>query len=87
MNFVRLTVEVLEKLKLQGYNILRSNSPMTEEDPTWIPEKVDLEAFFDLDSEEVAKRSIPLQETWLLVIDEGLMLDNKDLFGSVMIET
>ena len=31
MKFVKLTRSVLLSLKEQGYNVLRSNSPMTEE--------------------------------------------------------
>jgi len=59
---------------------------MTEENPTWIPDTFDLDKFFDLDSDEVAKRNIPLEETWLLLIDEGLKELDEDLFGDVIIE-
>ena len=86
MKFVKLTRSVLLSLKEQGYNVLRSNSPMTEENPTWIPDTFDLDKFFDLDSDEVAKRNIPLEESWLLLIDEGLKERDEDLFGDVMIE-
>lgn len=86
MKFVKLTRSVLLSLKEQGYNVLRSNSPMTEENPTWIPDTFDLDKFFDLDSDEVAKRNIPLEETWLLLIDEGLKELDEDLFGDVIIE-
>ena len=86
MKFVKLTRSVLLSLKEQGYNVLRSNSPMTEENPTWIPDTYDLDKFFDLDSDEVAKRNIPLEESWLLLIDEGLKERDEDLFGDVMIE-
>lgn len=79
MKFVKVNQKVLLSLKKQGFNILRSNSPMTEENPTWIPDK------FDLDSYEVAKRNIPLQETWLLIIEEGLKERDEDLFGDVML--
>lgn len=86
MKFVKLDHQVLLSLKEQGYNVLRSNSPMTEENPTWIPDTFDLDKFFDLDSDEVAKRNIPLEETWLLLIDEGLKELDEDLFGDVIIE-
>ena len=86
MEFVRLTSQVLMKLKMQGYNILRSNSPLTDENPTWIPERVDMEKFFDLDSDQLGKYTVPMDEKWLLVIDEGLKEHNEDLFGDVMIE-
>lgn len=86
MEFVRLTSQVLMKLKMQGYNILRSNSPMTDENPTWIPERVDMDKFFDLDSDQLGKYTVPMNEKWLLVIDEGLKERNEDLFGDVMME-
>lgn len=86
MKFVKLDHQVLLSLKEQGYNVLRSNSPMTEENPTWIPDTFDLDSFFDLDSDEVAKRNIPLQETWLLLIDQGLKERDEDLFGDVLLE-
>lgn len=62
MKFVKLDHQVLLNLKEEGYNVLRSNSPMTEENPTWIPDTFDLDKFFDLDSDEVAKRNIPLED-------------------------
>lgn len=86
MKFVKLDHQVLLSLKEQGYNVLRSNSPMTEENPTWIPDICDLDKFFDLDTDEVAKHNIPLEEMWLLLIDEGLKESDEDLFGDVMID-
>lgn len=86
MKFVRLTLNILIKLRLQGYNILRSNSLMTEENPTWIPDKVDLEKFFDLDSDELGKYIVPMAELHLLPIDEGLTLTDDQLIGDVLIE-
>ena len=86
MKFVPLTTIVLQQLKSQGYNILRSTSNLTDENPTWIPERVDLEKFFDLDSEELGKYTVPMEEKGLLVIEEGLKESDDDLFGVVMIE-
>lgn len=62
MKFVRLTIEVLLELKLQGYKKLRSNTPMTNENPTLIPDKVNTEKFFDLDSDELGKYTVPMNE-------------------------
>jgi hypothetical protein len=86
MGFVKLNHVILMKLKMQGYTILRSNNPLSDENPTWIPEKVNMEKFFNLDSNWVAKASIPLKENHLLVIDDALYnVRNADLFGEVII--
>ena len=74
------------KLKMQGYTILRSNTPLADDNPTWIPEKVDMEKFFDLDSKWIAHSSIPMHELHLLVIDDALYnINNADLFGEVLV--
>lgn len=86
MNFVKLNHPILMKLKMQGYTILRSNNPITDENPIWIPEKVDMEDFFNLDSKWIANASVPLKESHLLVIDDALYnINNADLIGEVMI--
>lgn len=86
MKFVRLTVQLLHDLKSQGYNILRSPSLLSDSNPTWIPDTVDLEKFFDLDSEELARISVPMAELHLLPIDEGLTLTDDQLIGDVLVE-
>lgn len=87
MYFVKLNHPILIKLKMQGYTILRSNNSLIDENPTWIPEKVNMEEFFNLDSNWVAEASIPLQENHLLVIDDALNnIRNTDLFGEVLID-
>lgn len=85
--FVRLTHPVLMKLKMRGYNILRSTSPLSSENPTWIPDKVDMDKFFDLDSEKLLKYTVPMNEITLLVIDDALQnIRNEDLFGVVLMD-
>ena len=45
-----------------------------------------MEKFFDLDSKWIANASIPLQEYYLLVIDDALNnINNTDLFGEVLV--
>lgn len=84
---VRLTHPVLMKLKMRGYNILRSTSPLSSENPTWIPDKVDMDKFFDLDSEKLLKYTVPMNEITLLVIDDALQnIRNEDLFGVVLMD-
>ena len=78
---------MLRELKLKGYNILRSTSKLTNDDPTWMPDIVDLDAFFDLGSLEIERISIPMDELHLLVIDDALKnIRDEDLIGSVWVE-
>ena len=87
MQFVKLSHAVLLELKEQGYNILLSPSPLTNDDPTYFPDTVDLEKFFDLDSDEIARISVPMQELHLLVIDDALKnIDDEQLTGMVWME-
>ena len=86
MNFVKLNHPILMKLKMQGYTILRSNNPLTYDNPTWIPEKVDMDKFFDLDSNWIANACIPMEEQHLLVIEDALYnIQNGDLLGEVLL--
>lgn len=87
MQFVKLSHAVLLELKEKGYNILRSPSLLTNKDPTYFPDTVDLEKFFDLDSDEIARISVPMQELHLLVIDDALKnIDDEQLTGMVWME-
>lgn len=87
MQFEKLTHAVLINLKKEGYNILRSTSLLTDEDPTWYPDKVDLDLFFDLGSDEIARISTPMEEINLLVIDDALQnIRDEDLIGMVWVE-
>lgn len=84
--FVRLTHPVLMKLKMRGYNILRSTSPLSSENPTWIPDKVDMDKFLDLYSKELLKYTVPMNEINLLVIDDALNnIRNEDLYGECLL--
>lgn len=88
MQFVKLTHSVLRELKLKGYNILRSTSKLSNDDPTWMPDTVDLDAFFDLGSLEIERISTPMEELHLLVIDDALKnIRDEDLIGSVFLGT
>ena len=82
MKFVRLTHSVLRQLRSQGYNILKSPTPIDSEDPSWQPEKVD-NVWEYLDS----LTGVPFQEPNVLVIDDALenILD-EDLIGMVWVK-
>ena len=85
--FVKLRHPILMKLKMRGYNVLCSTSPLSSENPTWIPDKIDLQMFLDLDSSALAELSVPLYEIHFLVIDDALNnIRNEDLFGDVLLE-
>ncbi|MGN2373490.1 hypothetical protein ACTFAO_07500 [Sphingobacterium spiritivorum] len=86
MKFVKLTHSVLKDLKRKGYNLLRSVSGLDSEDPTFFPDTADLEKLFDIDSEELRHINIPMNEVYLLPIDEALKIEESELFGTVFIE-
>lgn len=87
MKFVPLNLATLIELYQRGFNILRSNSSLSDENPTWIPETINLSEFLDLDSEQLAKLSVPLSEKHFLIIENALKdIRDEDFFGEVMIE-
>ncbi|MFD2968604.1 hypothetical protein [Sphingobacterium bambusae] len=43
MEFVKLNYKVLRELKGKGYNALRSCSEMNSIDPSWVPDKIDVD--------------------------------------------
>lgn len=84
MEFVKLTHAILRQLKDQGFNILISTSTLDNEDPSWVPDSVDIELFLSGDTSEVIRRSIPLQEIHLLLLDDALEnIREEDLIGHV----
>ena len=86
MKFVKLNHMVLQYLKDNGFNILTSVSPLESENPSWVPDKVDLVDFFDVCSIQIERRSVPVEELHLLVIDDALKnILNKDLIGQVFV--
>lgn len=86
MRFVQLTHEVLRELKGKGYTVLHSPSLLINDNPTWVPVKVDLTELFDLDSEMLARISTPMKELHYLVIDDALQnIREEDLIGSVWV--
>ncbi len=86
MKYVKLTYEVLLSLRERGYNILRSKSPLSSENPSWYPDTVDLMEFLDIYSEELDEISMPGQELHLLIIQDALdNINEKDLIGEVWV--
>ncbi|KGE14603.1 hypothetical protein [Sphingobacterium deserti] len=86
MEFVALSHILLRTLKWQGYTVLRSVSPLNSTNPTWYAEKIPIEQLMDLDSDEIARRSVPLQETHYLIIQDALEnIREEDLIGQVFL--
>lgn len=86
MQFVKLTHSVLVDLKKRGYTALHSPSLLVNDNPTWVPVKVDLGEFFDLESESLERISKPTEELHFLVIDDALQnIRDEDLIGSVWV--
>lgn len=86
IGFIKLDFSALLALKDKGYNILRSTSYLSDDNPTWIPDYVDVTRFFELDSEEIAKISGPLVGKHFMLIDDALASNSKEeLIGEVFI--
>ncbi|MDR2281719.1 MAG: hypothetical protein LBE37_00840 [Sphingobacterium sp.] len=86
IGFIKLDFNTLMTLRDRGYNILRSTSSISDANPTWIPDYVDVTRFFELDSEEIAKISGPLVGKHFLLIDDALANNtNEELIGEVFI--
>ena len=79
MRFVRLDIKILQVLYRQGYNILRSVNTIDDENPSWIPDKVEdvFEYVLEMDPEFA-----------LIVISDALMnIDPDDLKGDVLLDS
>ncbi len=86
MQFVKLTHYVLRSLRDKGYNILRSTSPLSSENPSWYPDTVDLDDFMHWENNEFRLLNVPLEEKHLLVIEDALKnIDEGDLIGEVWV--
>lgn len=86
MKFVKLTNSVLIFLKSKGYTTLHSTAHLSNENPTWIPYKDDVEKILDLDSEYIAKISSPMDEVYFLIIEDAIKnIEDKNLIGQVFI--
>lgn len=79
MRFVKINHEVMRSLKDQGYNVLTSVNHVDDEEPTYMPHKVD-DLWEYLDSIP----AVPLEEHALIVIDDVLSVDG-DIPGMVWV--
>ncbi|PVH26280.1 hypothetical protein [Sphingobacterium corticibacter] len=86
MRFVKLTHYELRRLRDQGYNILRSTSPLSSDNPSWYPDTVNLDDFMHWGSKEMRRLSRPFEEKHLLVIQDALEnINEEDLIGEVWV--
>ncbi|MEJ5056088.1 hypothetical protein [Sphingobacterium sp. MYb382] len=82
MVFVRLNHTTLLRLKEKGYNVLTSASLIDSDNPSWIPDKVNLVQFLN----EFQYRMIRFEEQNLLLIDDALLyMADDDFSGQVLI--
>ena len=79
MKFVKLDHQVLLSLKVQEYNVLTSVNTVDDENPTYMPRKVD-NVWEYLDNLHVR----PIEEPALIVIDDVLSVDG-DIPGVVWV--
>lgn len=85
--FVKLTIKVLIELKNVGYTVLTSISSLSEENPVWYPETMDVEELMDIYNNKIRLLSIPLEEKHFLIIDDAIAnIEDRDLIGHVFME-
>lgn len=78
MKFVRLNHRILQKLKDQGFKIIRSSDKSNPDDPTWYPEKV---------SNLWDYLAVLGPEERVLIIDEALeKIDDSAFVGMVLVD-
>lgn len=86
MKYLKLTHAVLHSLHNQGYNILRSVSSLSSENPSWYPDTVNLDDFLHWDNKEMRRLNRPLEELHLLVIQDAIdNIAEEDLIGEVLL--
>jgi hypothetical protein len=42
MEFVKLNYKILKELKVKGFNALRSRADVDSNDPSWVPDRIDI---------------------------------------------
>jgi len=84
VKFEKLTHALLRKLKASGFTILRSISDICDDDPTYIPERIE-DVWGYLEDVDIWTGG-ELKETNLLVIMDAIdNIDERDLRGVVLI--
>lgn len=85
MIFKRLNYQTLQSLHLQGYNILLTIGSATDENPIYLPLK--LESFTNINEAFVRAEDSKLQGHKILVLEEAIRRSlNNDINGVVQLE-
>lgn len=85
MKFVPITHDILFQLYQKGYNVLRSTSLLSDQNPTFYPDTVNIDKVFNVSNPFTLGIDMPMQEKHLLIIQEGLLLDEQTLIGVVFV--
>lgn len=86
IHFEKLTHSRLVELRGKGFNVLRSVSRLTSDNPTWIPDRVEIEGFLDFDKKSLI-HLIPRREIHFILIDYALEeISNEELIGEVLMD-
>ena len=79
MEFVKLNFKILKELKVRGFNALRSRSDVDSADPSWVPDRIDI----NFASYSYVKTEL----NNFLVIENALQnADEAELTGMVFLE-
>lgn len=84
IGFVKLSIPILYELRDLGFNILRSASEVGHPDPSWVPDRVNLDIYFDPYNSKIYRNRMPLIKRQILFIDDAITSNNyENLKGHV----
>lgn len=85
MTLERLTIELLIKLENQGYNIIRYNNKVSDDNIIWFPETKENIQDYLIGLSNLGK--IVFEDPNFLVISHAIEnLSNNDLIGNVLVQ-
>lgn len=84
IGFVKLSIPILHELRDLGFNILRSASEVGHPDPSWVPDRVNLDIYIDPYNSKIYHNRMPFIKKHVLFIDDAIINnDHENLKGHV----
>lgn len=73
LGFVKLRISILRELRALGFNILRSPSSADDNDPSWIPGRVNLDVYLRNNGDHANIGFLDSEQQKVLLIEEALL--------------
>ncbi|ERJ57360.1 hypothetical protein [Sphingobacterium paucimobilis] len=84
LGFVKLRISILRELRALGFNILRSSASPDDNDPNWIPGRVNLDVCVGSTGDHANVGVLDSEQQKVLFIEEALLkFKDEDLTGKV----